>query len=110
MKTISYNQLKRMKETKEDFILINVLPPETFDKAHIPDSINIPLKQADFESQVEAAAGGKDKRIITYCASFECSASRDAAEKLEKSAFTNISAYEGGIKEWLEKSGPRQAA
>ena len=110
MKTLSYDQLKKIKDTKEDFVLINVLPAESFNEAHIPDSINIPLKQADFVAQVEEAVGGKEEKVVTYCASFDCPASHDAAEKLEKSGFTNVSAYEGGVKEWQEKSGKRQAA
>jgi rhodanese-related sulfurtransferase len=110
MKTVSYDQLKKMKDGKDEFVLIDVLPAESFNEAHIPDSINIPLKQADFVAQVEEAVGGKDKKVVTYCASFDCPASHDAAEKLEKAGFTNVSAYEGGVKEWLEKSGKRQAA
>ncbi len=110
MKTLSYDQLKKMKDSHEKFVLINVLSAETFNEAHIDDSINIPLKQADFEAQVEEAAGGKDRKVVTYCAGLECPASHDAAEKLEKAGFTDVSAYEGGTKEWLEKSGKRQAA
>src|ERR1700722_15000816 len=101
MKTLNYDQLKKMKDLREISPLINVLPAEAFNEAHIPDSINIPLKQADFLAQVEKAAGGKDKAIVTYCAGLECPASREAAEKLEKSGFTKVSAYEGGTKEWL---------
>jgi rhodanese-related sulfurtransferase len=110
MKAISYDQLKKMKDGEEDFILVNVLPAEAFSKAQIPDSINIPVKQPDFEAQVEETADGKEKKIVTYCASFDCPASSEAAEKLEKAGFTDVLAYEGGIKEWQEKSGQRQAA
>jgi len=110
MKPLNYDQLKKMKDNKSTFVLINVLPVESFNEAHIPDSINIPLQQADFEAQVEKAVGGKEKKIVTYCASFECPASKNAVEKLEKAGFTDVSAYEGGIKEWQEKSGKRQAA
>ncbi len=110
MNILSYDQLKKIKDVKEDFLLINVLPAAYFDTAHIPDSINIPVKQADFEAQVEGAAGGKDKKIVAYCAGFHCPASHEAAEKLEKAGFTNVYAYEGGTKEWQEKSGARQAA
>jgi rhodanese-related sulfurtransferase len=110
MKTISYDQLKKIKDAGEDFLLINVLPAQKFNEAHIPDSINIPLEEADFEAQVEEAADGKTKKIVTYCASVDCHASGNAADKLEKAGFTNVLAYEGGIKEWQEKSGKRQAA
>lgn len=110
MKVISYDQLKKMIDTEEDFLLVNVLSAQQFKEAHIPSSINIPLDEADFEAQVEEAADGKDKKVVTYCASYSCHASRNAAEKLEKAGFTDVLAYEGGIKEWQEKSGKRRAA
>ena len=110
MQSISYDQLKKMKDTGKDFILINVLPTQQFNEAHIPDSINIPFETADFEAQVKEAAQGKSKNIITYCASAACSLSGKAAEKLKEAGFTNVQAYEGGMKEWQEKSGKRHAA
>jgi rhodanese-related sulfurtransferase len=110
MKTLTYDQLQKMKKNKEDFLLINVLPAETFKEDHIPDSINVPVNSPDFESQVEQAAGSKDKKVVTYCASFDCSASRKAAEKLDKAGFKDVSAYEGGMKEWKEKSKQRAFA
>jgi rhodanese-related sulfurtransferase len=110
MKAITYDQLKKMIDKKEDFLLVNVLPAQKFSEAHIPSSINVPLEEADFEAQVEEAAGRKEKKIVTYCASFDCHASRNAALKLENAGFSNVLAYEGGIKEWQEKSGKRQAA
>lgn len=110
MKTINFEQLEQLRKSGKEFLLLNVLPAEKFNEAHIPNSVNIPLKQADFVAQVEKAAGSKDKKIVTYCASYECPASHDAAEKLETSKFTDVSAYEGGIKEWQEKVDKRQNA
>ena len=110
MKSISYDQLKKMKDTGKDFLLINMLPEQKFNGAHIPDSINIPFETADFAAQVEEAVQEKSKNIVTYCASFDCSLSRKAAEKLAESGFANLQAYEGRMKEWQEKSEKRQAA
>ena len=110
LKLISYDQLRKLMEAREEILLVNVLSAQNFKEAHIPGSINIPLEETDFETQVEEAVDGKDKKIIVYCAGFECNASRKAAEKLEHAGFSNVMAYEGGIKEWQKKAAEQQAA
>ncbi len=104
MQTLTRDDLKRMNETEhEDFVLINVLKPEAFRDKHIRTSVNVPVDDDDFEQQVERIAGGKDRKIVIYCANFECNASRRAAEKLEAAGFTQVYDYEGGTRDWLEK-------
>jgi len=110
MEKINYTELKNLKDRGENIALINVLLPEDFKKGNIPGSVNIPGNSPDFESRVEKLIGGKDKPVIVYCASFECPASKNAAEKLEQAGFTKVKCYEGGTKEWQEKSGSKQAA
>lgn len=110
MKTLTYDELKQMTDRNENFFLINVLPESEFKKTRIPNSLNIPFDQPDFIGQVERAAGGKSGRIVVHCSSFDCPKSHNAAVKLEDAGFTDVSAYEGGTKEWMEKSGGRAAA
>lgn len=102
MKTLTREQLKEMLDKQEDFELINVLSEESFQKAHIPGSYNIPVADEDFVQKVEQEAGDKDKKIVVYCASFECNASPNAANKLEQASFTHVFDYEGGMKDWQE--------
>jgi rhodanese-related sulfurtransferase len=104
MKTISRDDLKKMNETEhEDFVLINVLPRDAFNKEHIRTSINIPVDEPSFLEQVEAVVGSKDRKIVVYCANFECDASPQAAKKLEDAGFTQVFDYEGGTKDWFEQ-------
>ncbi|MGM0676606.1 MAG: rhodanese-like domain-containing protein [Pseudomonadota bacterium] len=104
MKTIDREQLKRMNEEHhEDFVLINVLPREVFNKRHIRTSINIPVGSDDFAEQVDRVAGGKDRKIVVYCANFDCDASRKAAAKLDNTGFTDVLDYEGGTQDWFEQ-------
>lgn len=103
MKTLTRNELKRMNELEhEDFVLINVLPRDTFNEEHIRTSVNVPVKDDDFTEIVERIAGSKDRKIVVYCASFDCDASPKAAKKLEEAGFRNILDYEGGTKDWME--------
>lgn len=67
MKSISRDDLKQMNETEhEDFVLVNVLPRDVFNREHIRTSINIPVDEPSFLEQVEAVAGSKDRKIVVY--------------------------------------------
>ncbi|MEX2498867.1 MAG: rhodanese-like domain-containing protein [Wenzhouxiangellaceae bacterium] len=108
MKKISRDQLKQMNEQEhEDFVLINVLPRETFNEKHIRTSINIPVANSDFVEQVEAVTGSKQRKVVVYCANFDCDASPKAAKALEDAGFEQIYDYEGGTQDWFEQ---KQAA
>lgn len=104
MQSITRDDLKQMNETDhEDFVLINVLPGEAFNKEHIRTSINIPLQSEDFTEQVERVVGNKERKVVLYCASFDCDASPKAAKKLEQAGFSQVFDYEGGTRDWFEK-------
>lgn len=102
MQPISRQTLERMNEQqKDDFVLINVLPREAFREAHIRTSINIPHEDDAFVDEVEKVAGGKDRKIVVYCASKDCDASPTAAKKLDEAGFDQVYDYEGGTRDWL---------
>lgn len=104
MQPISRETLEKMNEQKkEDFVLINVLPREAFREAHIRTSINIPHEDDDFAKDVEKVAGGKDRKVVLYCASKDCDASPTAARKLDQAGFEKVYDYEGGTRDWLQK-------
>lgn len=103
MTTITRDQLKRMNDTQhEDFVLINVLSRESFLEEHIRTSINVPVDDERFVELVESVCGGKERKIVVYCASFACAASPRAAQKLDAAGFSQVFDYEGGSKDWFE--------
>jgi len=103
MQIITRSTLETMnEEAKEDFVLINVLPREEFNKAHIRTSVNVPHESEDFAARVERIAGGKSRPIVVYCGSFDCDASTRAAAKLDEAGFEEVFDYEGGTRDWLE--------
>lgn len=108
MKTLTRNELKRMNELEhEDFVLINVLPRDVFKQDHIRTSVNVPVDSEDFAQTVDRISGGKNRKIVVYCASFDCNASSKAAKTLAQAGFTQVYDYEGGTKDWNEQ---KQAA
>lgn len=102
MQAITRQELETMNDSgTSDFVLINVLQQEAFNKSHIRTSINIPQEDADFENIVGRVAGDSDRKIVVYCANFDCPASKEAASKLDKAGFSNVMDYEGGTEDWL---------
>ncbi len=66
--------------------------------AHIPGSINIPHGNEDvFERRF-----AKDKEIIVYCASPDCSASDNVAAALVTRGFRRVFDYAGGLSDWQQ--------
>lgn len=103
--SLKKEELKKMIDEDEKFVLINVLSPKQFNEAHIPKSVNIPIGE-DFKKNIKQKYPDKDKKIVVYCASFECHASTKAAKELEELGYNNVYDYEGGIADWKEASYP----
>jgi rhodanese-related sulfurtransferase len=105
MNTISKEELSA-KLGAPQLIVVNVLAPIAYEKIHIRGSISIPRKELEGGRWKELDAA---KEIVVHCSSYECEASREAAKFLESKGF-NVSAYEGGLKEWAEADLPTEGA
>jgi rhodanese-related sulfurtransferase len=104
MRTISREELSRRlarerpsnDETAKGFALISILEPDIYERAHIPESLNIaPGEEGNIEKRF-----AKEKELILYCGSPDCPASTRAAHELERRGFTRVIEYEGGISDW----------
>ncbi len=102
VKVIDRNTLMNWIKTGDDLVIIDVLPPENYHRQHIKGAINIPLGRLDHFTGMLP----KNGRIVTYCASFACHASSEAARKLGKLGFDNVYDYAGGIKDWSKAGLP----
>jgi rhodanese-related sulfurtransferase len=101
METITRNDLREKMERGDDFVLIEVLPPESYDKHHLPGAINIPLGKG-FEENVQQAVKDKDQEVVVYCSDENCPASPNAAKKLESMGYQRVRDYEKGKVDWMQ--------
>lgn len=101
MQTISKSQLVSRLDSG-DLVVVNVLKKEAYDKIRIKGSLSIPRKELELGRWQEL---DKQKEIVVHCSSYECTASRMAADFLESKGF-RVKAYEGGMKEWAEADLP----
>jgi rhodanese-related sulfurtransferase len=97
VRNVNREELKEMMEGGENFVLINALKPEEFEKEHICGSINMPV--SNIASEAEKLLS-KDNTLIVYCANSACTASSIAAEKLDSIGFSEVLRYEGGLEDW----------
>lgn len=63
--TISRDDLKQKIDSGENFILVETLPKETFDHAHLPKAINIPPDRV--RELAPEMLPDKSADIIVYC-------------------------------------------
>lgn len=109
VETLSAEELERRlgqeapdnRDPSDGYALVNVLGEESYEREHIPDSINIPQGEEDaFERRFS-----RDKEIIVYCASRDCDASPKAARELVRRGFTNVIVFAAGMKAWKSTGG-----
>jgi len=86
--------------------IVNVLEPEAYKKIHVKGSISLPRRELEAGKWQELDF---TKEIVVYCSSYDCNASREAAKLLESKGM-DVSAYEGGIKEWAEAGLPTEGS
>ncbi len=99
METIETEELKKLMESGKEFVLVNALSEEAFQREHIPGSISVPIGKG-FEERAKERLPGKEKKIVVHCSSPSCKASTRAAERLVEMGYEDVLEYEGGIMGW----------
>ena len=105
--TISREQIKSMLDSGAAITLVEALPPQYFNKHHLPGALNLPY------DEVAALAADllpdKEALIVVYCASTECRNSAIARDALERMGYSNALEYVEGKQDWLEAGYPLES-
>ena len=92
---ITAEEAKKIMDTQEGYIILDVREQDEYDAGHIPGAILIPYTQ--IKDSAEEALTDKDQMILVYCRSGR--RSKIAAEALVELGYTNIREF-GGILDW----------
>ena len=92
---ITAEKAKKIMDSGEDVVVLDVREQDEFDEGHIKDAILIPY--TEIEERSEEILPDKDKPILVYCRSGR--RSKIASESLAKLGYTNIKEF-GGIVDW----------
>ncbi len=92
---ITAEEAKRIMDTKEGYIILDVRTQEEYDEGHIPGATQI--SHEEIAEKAEEVLTDKDQLILVYCRSGR--RSKIAAEALVELGYTNIKEF-GGIIDW----------
>ncbi len=106
VRMLSFDELLQMFKDNAKFVLVDARSREDYDKSHLPGALSVPVEEIrDYADRLD-----KNEEIVTYCGSFQCSASTMAAKEFMKLGFKNVRDYKGGIQEWTEKRYPTESS
>ncbi|MDM7998047.1 MAG: rhodanese-like domain-containing protein [Acidobacteriota bacterium] len=108
---IPAEEVKKMLETKADFVIVDTNPNDFFETWHIPTAINLPYTVLmDNPDKREEMLGTlpKDKLIVLYCLCEEGADSSAVALMLRKMDYRRdkVKVLEGGLVQWDAKNYP----
>jgi rhodanese-related sulfurtransferase len=106
MQVLTLDQFMEMWETHPNMPVIDVLSHESYEEQHIPNTQNVPVTLDLFENIVLRRVGERTNPLVLYCAGPGCTASKKAANILERAGFDQVYVFEGGLQEWVEADMP----
>lgn len=92
---ITPDDAKKIMDSTEDYVLLDVREKDEYDAGHIPGAILIP--HTEIKERAEDVITNKDVQILVYCRSGR--RSKIASEALLELGYTNIKEF-GGIIDW----------
>ena len=104
--TVSPETLKHWAKEGREIVLIDVLTPDHYAEAHIPNARNACVFQVTFLDQIHALVPAQDRVIVFYGSSERSRDAVTAAEKLCGAGYANVVVLDGGIAAWREAGYP----
>lgn len=91
-------ELKRMQESGDNFVLIDVREKSDADRGMIPNAVNV--SRGMLEHNIDQVTTDKNQKLVLYCGGGSRSAL--AAASLKKMGFKNVISLAGGYRGWKE--------
>jgi rhodanese-related sulfurtransferase len=86
----------------ETAIWVDARPEDEFDRQHVPGALLLNEDRWNELLPQMLAVWSPEKRIVVYCSSESCGASREIARRLRQQAeLKNVFVLEGGWEAWL---------
>lgn len=100
VKEISTEDLKQWIDEGKDFVLLEVLAPNSYEVRHIPTAKSASVGDPDFMETVQQLVPDKNTPVVAYCSSAQCGASPRAAGMVAEAEYTNVYHYKDGLAGW----------
>jgi polyisoprenoid-binding protein YceI len=103
---ITTGELRKLLQSEQDVVLLDVLPENFFKQRHIPGSANVDGYKMNFIEELQKAGIKKDAQVVVYASGSDSEASAYAAERMLKSGWTGVRDYRDGIAGWAKAGLP----
>ena len=100
---ITREELRKKIQRGDDFVLVDALSPQHYERSHLPGAINLPL---EFVDEAEKVLPDEEAEIVVYCMNEACGASGEEVRELKEMGYTNVWHYPGGKQDWLQANLP----
>jgi rhodanese-related sulfurtransferase len=107
---ITVQELHKQMRGEEDFLLIDTLTGEHFEKVHIPGAKNACVFEVVFLNNVEGIVSDRRRKIVVYGSSTKSRDAVSAAEKLIRAGYSNVVALDGGLELWRNAGYPLEGS
>lgn len=98
---IDAEELRRLQQSGESFVLIDVREPDEVAQGAIANAAAVP--RGVLEHKIETVTTNKEEIIVCYCGGGGRSAL--AAQNLKRMGFKNVMSLAGGYKGWKSRNG-----
>jgi rhodanese-related sulfurtransferase len=97
--------VEHAREWGDTAIWVDARPDDEFANDHVPGAISLNEDRWNELLPQFLAVWAPGKKIIVYCSSLSCNASREVARRLRKEAqLSDVFVLEGGWEAWLKKN------
>jgi rhodanese-related sulfurtransferase len=104
--TITLEELRTKLDAGEELRLVEALAAESYEEAHLPGAVNIPLGQVD--ELAPSLLPDKAAQIVVYCANGPCTNSGITTKRLLDLGYTDVRDYHEGKAEWIKTGLPTE--
>ena len=105
VKECTVKDVRRMRDSGESFVLVDVREESEFAKGRLPGAVHI--GKGVIERDAEAKLPDPRTTIVLYCGGGYRSAL--AADNLQKMGYSNVISMDGGYRGWVEAGLPVQS-
>ncbi len=95
-------ELDRWMEESREMLLVDTLPPEQYERRHLPEALNLCVFEVVFIEEIRNLVPDRGHPIVVYGDCWESFEAAAAAEKLVRDGYRNVFTLEGGICGWQE--------
>lgn len=108
-KLVSTEELKKWIDEKQDIVIVDTMPADSYAKQKIPGAVNaeLPVKMEDVkpeqkEAFIKALGTDKNKKVVIYCGFVGCARSDVGALIAKEEGFKEVYRQPGGIISWVD--------